>query len=100
MTDEARTSEPISVRKRPIVVQALLWSGGDSKPLERFCGRNWARADAVYEIGPNDDENVVIWNSKEEQWLNVSKGHWIIRGVDGELYPCAPDVFARTYEQV
>lgn len=25
---------------------------------------------------------------------------WIIRGVKGELYPCKPDIFAETYEQV
>ena len=25
---------------------------------------------------------------------------WIIRGVKGELYPCKPDIFAATYEEV
>ena len=25
---------------------------------------------------------------------------WIIRGVQGELYPCKPDIFAATYEAV
>ena len=25
-------------------------------------------------------------------------GDWIIRGVQGELYPCKPDIFALTYE--
>lgn len=25
-------------------------------------------------------------------------GDWIIRGIQGELYPCKPDIFARTYE--
>lgn len=27
-------------------------------------------------------------------------GDWIIRGVKGEYYPCKPDIFAATYEQV
>lgn len=26
------------------------------------------------------------------------EGDWIIRGVQGELYPCKPDIFAATYE--
>lgn len=30
----------------------------------------------------------------------VSWGDWIIRGVKGELYPCKPDIFAATYEEV
>ena len=30
----------------------------------------------------------------------VSWGDWIIRGVEGELYPCKPEIFAATYEAV
>lgn len=30
----------------------------------------------------------------------ASEGDWIIRGVKGELYPCKPDIFAATYEEV
>lgn len=30
----------------------------------------------------------------------VSHGDWIIMGVQGELYPCKPDIFAATYEAV
>ena len=27
-------------------------------------------------------------------------GDWIIKGVAGELYPCKPDIFEKTYELV
>ena len=27
-------------------------------------------------------------------------GDYIIKGVNGEYYPCKPDVFAKTYEEV
>ena len=30
----------------------------------------------------------------------VNWGDWIIKGVNGELYPCAPDIFEETYEPV
>lgn len=30
--------------------------------------------------------------------MRASLGDWIIRGVQGELYPCKPDIFAATYE--
>ena len=30
--------------------------------------------------------------------MHASPGDWIIRGVNGELYPCKPDIFAKTYE--
>lgn len=88
--------------KRPIVIEAILWEGGDYKHIERFCGMNWGRADAkdVAWLGPDDGEQIVVWNALESCWLPVPKGSWIIRGIRGELYPCAPDVFAETYVEV
>jgi len=32
--------------------------------------------------------------------MRANEGDWIIRGVKGELYPCKPDIFAATYEDV
>jgi len=32
--------------------------------------------------------------------MTASHGDWIIRGVQGELYPCKPDIFAATYDEV
>jgi len=30
----------------------------------------------------------------------VCGGDWIIKGVKGEFYPCKPDIFEMTYEEV
>jgi hypothetical protein len=30
----------------------------------------------------------------------VSQGDWVIKGVAGEFYPCKPDIFDATYEEV
>ena len=35
-----------------------------------------------------------------EGTLHASVGDWIITGVNGEKYPCKPDIFAKTYEPV
>jgi len=32
--------------------------------------------------------------------MHVSKGDYVIRGVEGEYYPCKPDIFEKTYELV
>ena len=32
--------------------------------------------------------------------MNVSPGDWIITGIKGECYPCKPDIFAATYDEV
>jgi hypothetical protein len=35
-----------------------------------------------------------------EGWMEVRPLDWIITGVRGEKYPCKPDIFAETYEEV
>ena len=30
--------------------------------------------------------------------MRASVGDWIIKGVNGEFYPCKPDIFEKTYE--
>lgn len=35
-----------------------------------------------------------------EGTMHASKGDWIITGVNGEKYPCKPDIFEKTYEPV
>lgn len=32
--------------------------------------------------------------------MHASKGDYIIKGVQGEFYPCKPDIFAKTYEEL
>lgn len=32
--------------------------------------------------------------------MNASPGDWIIRGIQGEFYPCKPDIFEQTYEAI
>lgn len=87
-------------RKKPLVIEAERWLGGDYGWLGKFCGQNWGRADAKGYQQPCDEEQVVVFNSEEQCWLHVPVGHWLIRGIKGELYPCAPAVFQATYEMV
>lgn len=42
-------------------------------------------------------ENTLVIPTLEGDHI-ASPGDWIIRGVQGELYPCKPDIFEATYE--
>ena len=86
--------KPERFRKKPVVVEALPWTV-DIESAEQFVGgREFVRHKAQTFC---DRE---IWNSKENCWVTCPEGHWIIKGVAGEFYPCAPDVFEATYEPV
>ena len=41
-----------------------------------------------------------MWIETREGTLVGEPGDWLIRGIDGEPYLCAGDIFRRTYEPV
>ncbi len=47
-----------------------------------------------------DEKHLLRVRTLEGTSYDVPDGYWIIRGVKGEYYPCAPDVFEKTYEAV
>ena len=44
------------------------------------------------------DIEIIIHTLERE--MKASPGDWIITGVDGEQYPCKPDIFEKTYKRV
>jgi hypothetical protein len=86
-------------RKKPVVIEAMQWTGDNINEIW-----DWAGADHIY--GPtekNPDELIILTleDGRDGQAKHVaSLNDWIIRGVQGEFYPCKPDIFEATYEQV
>lgn len=48
--------------------------------------------------GTNYD--IRVYNASHDDWNLAHPHDWIIKGMDGEFYPCAPDIFEATYEEV
>lgn len=44
------------------------------------------------------DKEIIIHTLEGE--MTASPGDFIITGVDGEQYPCKPDIFEKTYEKL
>lgn len=40
----------------------------------------------------------VIYIDTLEGQMKADKGDWIITGVNGEQYPCKPEIFDKTYD--
>ena len=77
-------------RKRPIVVEAF--KEGTEAPV-------WAlKAYSENVICYNNAGDLVIITPEGE--MRVNKDDWIIQGVNGEIYPCKPDIFEKTYEEI
>lgn len=46
----------------------------------------------------NYEQTIVIDTLEGE--MTATKGDYIIRGVQGEFYPCKPDIFKTTYDKI
>lgn len=84
-------------RKKPVVIEAVkTWE------MIVHASRSWSELPewlrSAYEAG-----NIVFMADKIiiktlEGAMTADKDDWIIKGVSGELYPCKPEIFYKTYE--
>ena len=83
-------------RKKPVVIEATQWFKDGDHP-------------AVTTIDTYDRKKIspgIVYVGKRsyivtlEGNMEVTSGDWIITGVQGEYYPCKPDIFEMTYESV
>lgn len=80
--------------KKPVQIEALLYTGGADSALEVMKWMDGGRQDV--EVG---DEGKIIIETLEGD-ITASPGDYIIKGVHGEFYPCKPDIFSLTYDEV
>ena len=76
-------------RKKPVVIDAIQWTGENMSEMQSFCGEA-----VVFKLMAPP---IPVFKTLEGE-LKASIGDWIIKGVKGEFYPCKPDIFAATYE--
>lgn len=78
-------------RKKPVVVEAMQvtdeWFDNPQVPLAEMDSSN---------ISVRTKNCVEI--TTLEGIMTARLGDWIIRGINGEYYPCKPDIFDKTYE--
>ena len=75
-------------RKKPVVIEAIQWIGNNLSEIDNFIGRN-----------VDNKETTLVIHTLEGD-MEASIGDYIIKGVNGEFYPCKPDIFDKTYEEV
>ena len=79
-------------RKKPVVIEAIQWDGTNIKELKQM------ESPSEFWFGGMDRETGDLGIYTLEGLVTARIGDWVIRGVQGELYPCKPDIFAATYE--
>lgn len=94
-------------RKKPVVIEAIQWNGENELAIMDFIGHRLKVSKPPYQMTlerevPNSAWQLLIptlEDGNESQVPHVAdKMDWIIKGINGEFYPCKPDIFEKTYE--
>lgn len=91
-------------KKKPVVIEAYQWRDGfNTCPFEpdnedvtgmEFDGLTQLCDQCQFTL----ESHRIIYTL--EGRMKACPGDWIIKGVKGELYPCKPEIFNQTYEEV
>ena len=84
----------VFAKKKPVIVECMKWTGENSLAVKDFCG------DKVQFVPDIMLGCSVAAIKTLERTMSATPGDIIIKGVNGEFYPCKPDIFEKTYELV
>jgi len=84
--------------KKPIEVEAFQFNGSSTHADEL---KKWMSGEATpVPHGIHTRDIVDLKIDKLEGVMTAKPGDWIIKGVEGELYPCKPNIFKANYDSV
>lgn len=88
-------------RKKPVEIEAIQWNGINLLEIKEFVGDSivYNILDTAWQVGKGRP-HVLMKIKTLECDMEVSENDFIIKGVNGEFYPCKPDIFEKTYEYV
>lgn len=87
-------------RKKPVVIEAVRWAGDNPAEVWALTGQDHFDVIEPGDRGANPDMDAEVFDEIHGVWISLAAGMWVIKGVKGEFYPVAADVFTETYEPV
>lgn len=85
-------------RKIPVEIEAIQWNGNNIQEIVNFVGDACTIDMLPYSNIDRPIYTVIIRTL--EGTMRAGIGDYIIRGAQGEFYPCKPDMFEQNYEVV
>ena len=82
-------------RKKPVVIEAIQWDGSEDMAIEISSDDDFEGM-LDFKTGSFDGFYIETLEGR----MKVSKDDYIIKGVKNEFYPCKPDIFELTYEEL
>lgn len=83
-------------RKKPVIIEAIQFIDDVDRILEI---QEFSRGETI-RVDYKNKDNPTLKIKTLEGVMTASVGDYIIKGVQGEFYPCKPDIFEQTYEEI
>ena len=80
-------------RAKPVEIDAMLWTGSNAGKICEFMKVTMVAWDSLLSGG-------TLYLNTLEGTMEAEAGDWIVRGLNGQFYPCKPEVFTMTYVPV
>ena len=86
-------------KKKPIIIDAIQFNGLNLEEIKEFVGDKlvYDIIDTAWQVGKGRPHILMKIKTLEGD-MNVSEMDYIIKGVEGEFYPCKSNIFEKTYE--
>ncbi len=78
--------------KKPVIIEAVQWTGSNIREV-------LALSRGISSIGEDFVDSTLTIETLEGN-MTAILNDWIIRGIQGEIYPCKPDIFDKTYQRM
>ena len=77
-------------RKKPVVIEAIIWNGNNHHEITEFCRNSYYFSD--------DNKELFIPTLEGDHKADI--GDYVIKGIKNEFYPCKANIFELTYDKV
>lgn len=81
-------------KKKQVEIEAIQWTGENQDEIRRFLKSSQSNNQKFIQSG--SDLLIDTLEGKMRAEIN----DYIIKGIQGEFYPCKPDIFNQTYEAI
>jgi hypothetical protein len=82
-------------RKKSVIIEAIQYDGTENSVVEILQLKETTSSARSIRVDASD-----LLIHTLEGVMRANKGDWIIKGINGEFYPCKPDIFEKTYEKI
>ena len=78
--------------KKPVVIEAVKFTKDSFEEVKKFTNNT------AHSLETDENGVIICTIPTLEGEMIASEHDYIIKGINGEFYPCKPDIFEKTYD--